>query len=133
MRQALKLSILIVANHLLTRLGLKQVLSHDFRDVVFGDAETAEQALAQIKAKPWRLVILDASLPDDDNGFSVLREVRALRPQAAVLVLGTHPDSQSACNSVPPVTSPRPPPVPICSRRSAISRSEEHTSETPVT
>ena len=100
MRQALKLSILIVADHLLTRLGLKQVLGHDFRDVVFGDAQTAEQALAQIKAKPWRLVILDASLPDDDNGLSVLREVRALRPQAAVLVLAADSDSQSAARSL---------------------------------
>jgi two-component system, NarL family, invasion response regulator UvrY len=100
MRQALKLSILIVANHLLTRLGLKQVLGQEFHDVVFGDAETAEQALAQIKAKPWRLVILDASLPDDDDALSVLRKICAHRPQAAVLVLGTHPDSQSAAHSL---------------------------------
>src|ERR1035437_8401712 len=93
-RQALKLSILIVDDHLLIRLGLKQVLGLEFRDVVFGEAETAAEALAQIKAKPWRLVILDVSLPDDDDGLSVLREVCIHRPQAAVLVLGMHPDSQ---------------------------------------
>ena len=100
MRQALKLSILIVDDHLLIRLGLKQVLGLEFRDVVFGEAETAAEALAQIKAKPWRLVILDVSLPDDEDGFSVLREVCARHPQAAVLVLGRHPDSQYAARSL---------------------------------
>jgi DNA-binding NarL/FixJ family response regulator len=96
MRQEHKLSILIVDDHLLIRLGLKQVLGHEFRDAVFGEAETAEEVLARIKAQPWHLVILDVSLPDDDDGFSVLREICARRPQAAVLVLGMHPDSQYA-------------------------------------
>jgi two-component system invasion response regulator UvrY len=99
MQQAHKLSILIVDDHLLVRLGLKQILSHEFRDVVFGEAETAEEALAQIKAKPWRLVILDVSLPDDDS-FSVLREVCVHRPQAAVLVVGMDPDSLYATRSL---------------------------------
>lgn len=99
MRQALKLSILIV-DHLLIRLGLKQVLGQEFRDVVFGEAETAEEALAQIQVQPWRLVILDGGLSDDDGGFSVLREVCARRPRAAVLVLGMHPDSQYAARSL---------------------------------
>jgi len=96
MRQALKLSILIVDDHLLIRLGLKLVLGQEFRDVVFGEAETAEDALARIKEQPWHLVILDVGLPDVNDGFSVLRELCALRPQATVLVLGMHPDSQDA-------------------------------------
>jgi two-component system invasion response regulator UvrY len=80
MRQPDKLSILLVDDHLLVRLGLKQVLGHEFRNVVFGEVETAAQALAQIKAQPWRL----------------LREVRANRPQTAVLVLGAGSPSQDA-------------------------------------
>ena len=100
MRQTDKLSILIVDDHLLVRLGLKQVLGQEFRDVVFGEAETAEEALTQIKAQPWHLVILDVSLPDDDDGFSVLRDVCARRPEATVLVLGMHPDSQYAARAL---------------------------------
>ena len=96
MQQQHKLSILIVDDHLLIRLGLRQVLGQEFRDVVFGEAETAEEALARIKAQPWHLVILDVSLPDDDDALSVLPEICARRPQAAVLVLGVHPDSQYA-------------------------------------
>src|SRR5664280_809659 len=100
MRQAPKLSILIVDDHLLIRLGLKQLLGNEFRNVVFGEGETAAQALVQIKAQPWRLVILDVSLPDDQDALSVLREVRANRPQTAVLVLGDGSPSQDATRSL---------------------------------
>jgi DNA-binding NarL/FixJ family response regulator len=44
-------------------------------------------------------VILDVSLPDND-GFFVLRKIRASRPEAAVLVLSMHPDSLYAARSL---------------------------------
>lgn len=94
-----KVSILIVDDHLLLRQGLKQVLSHEFRDLAFGEAKTAEEALAQVKAQPWRLVIFDIGLPDKD-GFFVLQEIRTLRPEAAVLMLSVHPDSLHAARSL---------------------------------
>jgi two-component system, NarL family, invasion response regulator UvrY len=99
MRQAHKLSILIVDEHLLVRLGLKQVLRHEYGDIVYGEAGTAKEALAQIKARPWRLVILGVSLPDND-GFFVLREICAHRPETAVLMLSMHADSQHAARSL---------------------------------
>jgi len=94
-----KLSILIVDDHLLLRQGLKQVLSREFRDLAFGEAQTAEEALARIESQPWRLVILDIGLPGQD-GFFVLREIRARRPEAAVLMLGMHADSLYATRSL---------------------------------
>jgi DNA-binding NarL/FixJ family response regulator len=45
-------------------------------------------------------VILDVSLPDDEDALSVLREVRARRPQTAVLVLGAGSPSQDATRSL---------------------------------
>ena len=99
MRQAHKLSILIVDDHLLVREGLKHILSNEYRNVVFGEAKTAEEALAQIKAQPWRLVLLDVILPDGD-GFSVLREICAYRPQAKVLMLSMRADSPYAARSL---------------------------------
>jgi len=91
-------SVLIVVDHVLVREGLKQVLSHEYEDIVFGEATTAEGALAQIKAQPWRLVILDVSLPNND-GFLVLRQIRARRPEAAVIMLGMHRDSVADARS----------------------------------
>ena len=94
-----KLSILIVDDHLLLRQGLKQVLSHEFRDLAFGEAKSSHEAIAHIHLQPWRLVILDIGLPDSD-GFVVLQEVRARRPETAVLMLSMHADSIYAARSL---------------------------------
>jgi len=94
-----ELSILIVDDHLLVRQGLKQLLSHEFRDIGFGEVRTAEEALAKIEARPWRLVILDIGLPDKD-GFFVLREIRARRPETVTLMLSMNPDSLYALRSL---------------------------------
>ena len=75
------------------------MLNHEFRDLAFGEAKTSEEALAQVKARPWRLVILDIGLPDQD-GFFVLREIRAHRPEAAVLMLSMNADSLYASRSL---------------------------------
>jgi DNA-binding NarL/FixJ family response regulator len=99
MQQAGKHAILIVDDHLLVLQGLKQILSHEFRDIVLAEAGTAQEALARIKSRPWRLVILDVSLPDGD-GFSVLREICALGSQTAVLMLSIHTDSLYASRSL---------------------------------
>jgi DNA-binding NarL/FixJ family response regulator len=98
MRQADKLAILIVDDHLLVRQGLRQVLSQEFRDIVVAEAGTAEEALDRVKSRPWGLVILDIGLPDGD-GFSVLREIRALGRRTAVLMLSMYTDSLYASRS----------------------------------
>lgn len=95
-----KLAILIVDDLPLFRLALKQVLHQDFRDTAFGEAETVAEALAKIRATPWRLVILGVGRADDDDSFSVLRYVCANCPQTAVLVLGLQPDSPDAARSL---------------------------------
>lgn len=82
-------SILIVDDHLLVRIGLKHVLVEEFRGVVFGEAKSADAALALIAKQPWDLVILDLTLPDKD-GFYVLQETLLCRPEARVLVLSEH-------------------------------------------
>jgi DNA-binding NarL/FixJ family response regulator len=93
------LYVLIVDDHLLLRQGLKQVLSHEFRDLAFGEAKSSDEAIAQIQLQPWRLVILDIGLPDSD-GFVVLQEVRARCPETAVLMLSMHADSLYAARSL---------------------------------
>jgi DNA-binding NarL/FixJ family response regulator len=87
-----KLSILIVDADLLGREGLKKLLRQEHRNVEFGEARTAGEAMARIEARHWRLVLLDASLPDND-GFVVLQEIRRRRPEAAVLMRSIHGDS----------------------------------------
>jgi two-component system invasion response regulator UvrY len=75
-----------------------RVLSHEYGDIVFGEAGTAEEAQAQVKARPWDVVILDTGLSDDDS-LSVLRESCA-RAQATVLMLGVHAESKFTATSL---------------------------------
>ena len=85
--------ILIVDDHAILRRGLKEILEREFRDVSIGGAGTAEQALTQLDAENWDLVILDITMPGR-SGVDVLRNLKALRPKLPVLVLSMHPEDQ---------------------------------------
>ena len=85
--------ILIVDDHAILRRGLKEILEREFRDVNIGGAGTAEQALTQLDAENWDLVILDITMPGR-SGVDVLRHLKALRPKLPVLVLSMHPEDQ---------------------------------------
>ena len=93
------LNVLIVDDHLLVRNGLKQVLSEEYRDVVFGEASTAGEALAQFAKRAWGLVILDIGMPDKD-GFYVLQEILLRRPQTRVLMLSIHAEPPYAARAL---------------------------------
>jgi two-component system invasion response regulator UvrY len=85
--------ILIVDDHAILLRGLKEILEREFRDVSIGGAGTAEQALTQLDAENWDLVILDITMPGR-SGADVLRNLKALRPKLPVLVLSMHPEDQ---------------------------------------
>jgi DNA-binding NarL/FixJ family response regulator len=87
-----KLSILIVDADLLGREALKRLLREEYRNLHLGEAGTAEEALNLIRSHHWRLLILDASLPDND-GFAVLQEARRQCPGTAVLMRSIYADS----------------------------------------
>src|ERR1700730_4379404 len=83
--------VLIVDDHLLVRKGLKQVITEEYRGVVFGEATTAEEAAAQVAKQPWNVVVLDIGIPSKD-GFYALQETLQRRPATRVLVLSIHED-----------------------------------------
>ena len=93
------LKVLIVDDHLLVRNGLKQVLSEEYRGVVFGEARTADEALAQLAKPPWDLVVIDISMPGKD-GFYVLQETLLRRPGTRVLMLSIHADPPYAARAL---------------------------------
>ena len=85
--QKQELSILIADDHLLVRLGLRHLLSNEYRDVFLVDAASPEEILTQIGLRSWRLVILDVHLLAAHDGFTVLREIHNRHPQVPVLML----------------------------------------------
>lgn len=83
------LSILTVDDHAVVRQGLRHMLGMEFRDLVFGEARTAPEALAALAKRSWSLVVLDIALADAE-GFDLLQQIRSLYPDRKVLVFSVH-------------------------------------------
>lgn len=91
--------ILIVDDHAVVREGLKQILEKAPALVVADEAETGEEALDKADSKHYDVVILDINLPDM-SGLEVLKQMKDLRPQLAVLMLTIHPEEQYAVRAL---------------------------------
>lgn len=89
------LRILIVDDHSIIRQGLRQILHGAFPKTVFGEADTANEALKLVSEKTWDVVLLDITMPGR-SGMDVLKEIVEAQPNIAVLVLSMHPEDQYA-------------------------------------
>jgi two-component system invasion response regulator UvrY len=87
------IKVLIADDHAIVRGGLKEILVRHLESVECGEAENAEQALAQVRAHPWDLLILDITMPGR-SGLDILADVKLLRPELPVLVLSMLPEDQ---------------------------------------
>jgi DNA-binding NarL/FixJ family response regulator len=92
------LSILIVDDHAVVRLGLRRMLGQEFREPVFGEARTAAEALAALAKRSWSLVVLDISLADTE-GFDLLQEIRRLYPDRKVVMFSVHFEPEYATHA----------------------------------
>jgi len=86
-------SVLIVDDQPLIHVGLQQVLSQEYRGLVFGRARSSDEAAVRLSKQPWDLVILGISAPGNDR-FRILQEIQRLHPAARVLILSRHADSE---------------------------------------
>ena len=89
------LRILIADDHTMIRVGLKQVLLKSFSNAEIGEAESAEQALEEIRGKEWDLVVMDISMPGR-SGLDILKDVHLARPGLPVLIMSMHGEDQFA-------------------------------------
>jgi DNA-binding NarL/FixJ family response regulator len=82
-------------DHEVVRRGLREMFA-DAGDVeVVGEASDGRAALDAAAAQRFDVLVLDLSLPRV-SGLEVLRRVRALQPEARVLVLSMYAESQYA-------------------------------------
>ncbi|MBZ5593281.1 MAG: response regulator transcription factor [Acidobacteriia bacterium] len=85
--------ILIADDHAILRRGLKEILVRELEGAVCGEAEDAQQVLAQLRNCEWDLVMLDITMPGR-SGLDVLKDLKAMCPKLPVLVLSMHPEDQ---------------------------------------
>jgi two-component system invasion response regulator UvrY len=87
--------VLIIDDHEVVRLGVKQILEQAFLYVEIGEADTGEKGIAAVQREGWDLAIVDISLPDQ-SGLELLCELHSLAPNLPLMVLTLHPEEQYA-------------------------------------
>jgi DNA-binding NarL/FixJ family response regulator len=88
-------TILVVDDHVLTRLGVRDVLKEVTGDATVLEASSCSQAMQVIAEHPdLELILLDLNLPDRD-GFSALTKLGERYPAIPVVVLSAQQDRDS--------------------------------------
>lgn len=90
---------LLVDDHAIVRVGLKQTLADSFERLEVMEAGTGQEAIQKIQDSAWDLVVLDINLPDT-NGLDVLKRLKAIRPSLPIVVLSFHPEEQYALRAL---------------------------------
>lgn len=85
--------VLIADDHAILRRGLREILIRELEGVVCGEAENAQQVLAQVQNQNWDLAIVDITMPGR-SGLDVLKDLQRVQPGLPVLVLSMHPEDQ---------------------------------------
>jgi two-component system, NarL family, invasion response regulator UvrY len=90
-------SIMIVDDHDVVRVGFRQILVEHSRFKLTAEANSAKQAFEQLRTDTFDIVLLDLSLPDG-SGVDVLRKIRERYPDTKVLILSGFAEEQYGVN-----------------------------------
>jgi two-component system invasion response regulator UvrY len=85
--------VLIADDHPIVRQGLRQILSGIPDMEVAGEAVSGQEALDQVRAGGWDVLVLDITMADR-SGFDILKELKHEQPDLPVLVLSIHDEEQ---------------------------------------
>lgn len=83
------LRVLIADDHAIVRKGLKEILREASEQTTVGEASNGDEALAQVEANAWDVVVLDITMPGL-NGLEVLKKLKQSHPHLPVLMLSMH-------------------------------------------
>jgi DNA-binding NarL/FixJ family response regulator len=87
--------LLIADDHAIVRKGLKQIVSESPDMVVVGEAANGEEALALARKLVYDVAIVDITMPGR-GGLDILKDLKAVRPSAKIIILSMHPEEQYA-------------------------------------
>jgi DNA-binding NarL/FixJ family response regulator len=84
--------IFILDDHPMTRYGIARLIEQEPGLAVCGEAESAQGALAAVNRLKPHLVLADLTLPGGE-GLEFIKDLRALHPEVAVLVVSMHDEA----------------------------------------
>jgi two-component system invasion response regulator UvrY len=83
------LKILLADDNADVRRGLAQYLQQELPDVAICEASGGEDAVRQVKAENWSIVVLDIYMPGQ-SGLDVLRAIKRERADLPVIMLSMY-------------------------------------------
>ncbi len=92
-----KTRVMIADDHALFRAGLRNLLEDSGEFEVVAEAGNGEDALKAVRELDIHVTLLDLSMPKQ-SGIDVLKRMKSLRPEMAVLILSMYPEEQYAVN-----------------------------------
>jgi DNA-binding NarL/FixJ family response regulator len=84
--------ILVVDDHPIVRLGIRQMIAAEPRLTICGEAESAKSALRLVESSKPDLALVDLSL-EDGTGLELIRTLREVAPAVQILVLSMHDEA----------------------------------------
>ena len=92
-----KTKVMIADDHALFRAGLRSLLEETGEFEVVAEACNGEDALKAVREREIDVTLLDLSMPKQ-SGIDVLKRMKSLKPDMAVLILSMYPEEQYAVN-----------------------------------
>jgi DNA-binding NarL/FixJ family response regulator len=92
-----KTKVMIADDHALFRAGLRSLLEGTGEFEVVAEASNGEDALKAVREREIDVTLLDLSMPKQ-SGIDVLKRMKSLKPEMAVLILSMYPEEQYAVN-----------------------------------
>lgn len=93
------ISVVLVDDHVVLRVGLRALLEKEPDFVVVGEAGTGGEALSVVRTVRPRVVLMDLAMPGN-GGLEATRRIVALGLGIRVLVLTALPEEQQVCDAL---------------------------------
>lgn len=94
-----KITVLLVDDHEVVRVGLRSLLTTEGGIEVVAEAGNAAEAVAQAARLKPDVVVMDIRLPDR-SGVEACREIRAKAPEVQVIMLTSYADDEAVFASI---------------------------------
>jgi DNA-binding NarL/FixJ family response regulator len=87
--------VLVADDHPLFREGVKQILAETSDIIVADEASNGREVLAKLGQNHYDVILLDIAMPGE-SGVEVLKHIKSIKPDQAVLILSMYPEKQYA-------------------------------------